>query len=65
MKITDIKRGSDLFFDIAIAMRDACHVAIANEGIPIPWWFEDTSKSIAIDALEELIERGIEIEDRK
>lgn len=64
-RITDIPRRSYEFNEIALALADAMQDIFARKAYPIPDWFEDTNRSVAFDAIDELIQRGIEIEDRK
>lgn len=64
-RITDIHRMSDEFASIGFEIAEAIHGILARKAYPIPDWFEDTHKSVAFDALEELIDRGARIEDHK
>lgn len=64
MKIEDIERNSSVFHDVADKVIKATERAFIEAGCPIPWWFEDTNKSVIHDAIDEIIQRGIEIEQR-
>lgn len=62
--ITDIDRRSVKFHDIAHKIAKAAQRAFIEAGCPIPDWFEDTNMSVAVDFVSEIIDRGIEIENR-
>ena len=62
--IIDIDRRSDKFVDLAHKIAKASTRAFIEAGCPIPDWFDDTNLSVAISFVEEIIDRGIEIEQR-
>ena len=64
MQITDIDRRSDKFHDIAVKIAMAARRAFIEAGCAEPDWFEDTSRSVSIDFVEEIIARGLDIENR-
>lgn len=62
--ITEIDRRSDEFHDLVKAIADASEKIFIRSGCPIPPWFEDTNRSVATAFVEEIIDRGLEIENR-
>lgn len=63
-KLTDISRGLD-FYDIVDQIEAASRKAFIKTGRPIPDWFEDTNRSVAIACVEEILARGEDIEARE
>lgn len=63
-QIIDIDRRSNEFYDLADKVVKAAERAFIETGRPIPWWLPDTNKSVIFDAIDEIIQRGIEIEQR-
>lgn len=64
-KITEIDRRSDEFHDIVNKIAKASWRAFIEAGCPIPDWFEDTNKSVAIDFVAEIIDRGLDVENNR
>lgn len=66
MKLTQLSRTSDTFFDVASRIESEMQGALRIYGFSAYVDnYEDTIKSVAFAALEELIERIAEIEARE
>lgn len=65
MKLAEIRRFDDQFYDLAHAIQDGFVAALKkNKHQDVIKEYEDTIKSIAFAATEELIERVAEVEQR-
>lgn len=65
MKLIHIRRFDDQFYNLADAIRDGMTAALRRHGhADVVAEYEDTIKSIAYAATEELIERVAEVEER-
>lgn len=65
-KLTDIRRYDDEFYKLADYVEDGIRQALGKrQHFDILKEYEDTIKSVAYAATEELIERVAEVEDRE
>jgi len=64
------KRLGDIPFDnqrsaLVDKVRKAANRAFAETGLPIPDWLDDIVHSVAIDAIDEILDRVAIVEDRE
>ena len=62
--IGDIARSGDQFRSIMDAAANAAERAFAKTGLPVPDYLEDIIKSVMLDAVDEILYRVREVEDR-